>query len=118
MKTAKVKRPLYIKRGDTYRSPVIKLGDLTYAGGPVDLTNSTVSARLVKKTGLSEPINFGIDYVDRAEKRIRLLLASSVARDIPFASGLWDLQVHDNDTDWDGTPLEGEAEIAGEITDV
>jgi hypothetical protein len=118
VKAAIYKRPLYIKRGDSYRSPVFRFYDLSVHGGPTDFTNTTISARLVKATGTSEVIVFGVEPVDLAERRVRLTLDAEEARNIPFSQGVWDLQVHDDETDWDGTPLQGTAEVVRQATDV
>lgn len=109
MRSAVYKKPLYIKRGDTYISPVIRLQNLTPYGGPATLEGATLTARMVKASGQSDPVPIEVVPVDLAARRIRLKILATVTENIPFSSGTWD--IHVDTGDWEGTPLQGTAEM-------
>lgn len=116
MKGARYRRPFEIKRGETFRIG-FRFPDLASFGGPSAFGGAVeVTAQLRKAAPLPAHYDFEIDVTDTDLREVYLELAPEVTEEIPFMSGVWDLQVKDTNTGWVGTPIYGDALIPFEVT--
>lgn len=102
-----------IYQGDTFYVPLITIGSLASYGGPSDLTNSTVTARVYRK---GQTFEIDVTPVDLGAGEISLSMEPDVTETIPKAEGgegRWDLEVEEDG--WVGTPLKGAAYIYAEV---
>lgn len=98
--------------GDTW---VVRIPDLTSAGGPSDLRDATVTAQIRAKQDPASELyaTFSVEVLDATERRVRPRLTAQQTAALK-KSGFWDLQVRQGA--WRLTVLRGKANLVKEVS--